>query len=147
MEFLSGPDGPIVRDADKALNAEHLARTQAAMEIFQASAERILYFKQRAENTDRSGRDVVITLIDADDPIGRVLADALMPNYDWQPYRDAGQVPVARGLAPKAGVAAFLQQAGYAVAAAELTDTEDLRVLVMHAEVAVVVDPDYEIEG
>ncbi len=37
-------------------------------------------------------------ILNVDDPNGSVIADILMPGYDWQQFRDQGQVPFARGL-------------------------------------------------
>jgi len=116
------------------------------MDLFQANAERIQHFKQRVEELGRSGEDTVVTLLNVDDPMGNILADFLMPEYDWQRYRDAGEVPVARGLAAKDGILTFLQEAGYTIAAQELADTNDLRVLVMDAEVALILDVRFETE-
>lgn len=146
MEFSVGRDGPIVPEPEHAATPEQLARTQTAMDLFQANAERIQHFKQRVEELGRSGEDTVVTLLNVDDPMGNILADFLMPEYDWQRYRDAGEVPVARGLAAKDGILTFLQEAGYTIAAQELADTNDLRVLVMDAEVALILDVRFETE-
>lgn len=140
MEFLSGSEGPIIPDPDQPVDAERLARTEAAMNIFRGNAERIMHFQRRAEELGRSGRDTVITLANADDPAGGVLAELLMPGHDWQQYRDAGEIPVARGLALKSGIVNFLEEAGYTTAAAELANTDDLRVVVLEAEVALVME-------
>lgn len=36
--------------------------------------------------------------------MGGPLAESLMPDHDWQQYRDLGQVPMARGLAVREGI-------------------------------------------
>lgn len=140
MEFLSGPEGPIVPDPDKKVDEDHLASTEAAMTLLRGNIERVEHFKARAEALGLSGRDAVITLANVDDQAGGLLADLLMPGHDWQQYRDAGQMPVARGLAPKETVTEFLSATGYNVAAAELISTEELRVVVLEAGVALVLD-------
>ncbi|HKR81995.1 MAG TPA: hypothetical protein VJR27_03265 [Candidatus Saccharimonadales bacterium] len=114
MEFLAGSDGPIVPDPNKAAyNERELTKSQSAMDFFLGNAERMIHFKRRAEELGRSGEDTVITLINVDDPVGKILADRLMPGQDWQSYRDAGETPVARGLASKSGIPQFLETAGY----------------------------------
>jgi hypothetical protein len=123
MEFLAGPNGPIVPDPEAAVTDKHLASTESAMDLFRSSAERVMHFKQRVSELGRSGQDTVITVLNVDDPIGGVLADILMPDHDWQRYRDAGEVPVARGLASKSGISEFLEEAGYQIAADELAGT------------------------
>jgi len=38
-----------------------------------------------------------VICIDVDDPAWTFLAETLMPNNDWQVYRDRGEKPIARG--------------------------------------------------
>ncbi|HSX00589.1 MAG TPA: hypothetical protein VLH38_06160 [Patescibacteria group bacterium] len=144
MEFIAGQNGPIIPGPDKTVTNEQFVRTQTAMELFRANAERIWHFKQRAEELGRGGQDTVITLINVDDPVGGMLADVLMPGHDWQRYRDAGELPIARGLAGKDGIPEFLEAAGYNVAAAELAGASELMVVVLDAEVALVLDVDFD---
>jgi hypothetical protein len=51
-----------------------------------------------------------VVLIDVDDPMWTPLADALMPNEDWQSFRDAGARPCARGSAMRAGLCDLLAE-------------------------------------
>jgi len=143
MEFLSGSDGPIIPDPSESLTKEQLEKTQAAMDLFKGNAERMKHFKRRVEELGRSGKDTVITLIDVDDPVGKVLADMLMPGHDWQRYRDAGEIPVSRGLAAKDAIPEFLVDAGYRLAANELLSTDDLRAVVLSSGVALVLDVEF----
>lgn len=143
MEFITGSTGQITPDPEAEATEKDLGQTQAAMDFFTANAERIKHFKKRAVELGRSGRDTVVTLINVDDPKGSILADALMPGHNWQQYRDAGEVPVARGLATKEGVREFLEVAGYDVAARELSETDVLSVVVLDAQVALVLDVDF----
>jgi len=61
--------------------------------------DRIVYFANRAAILEKTEKETVIVLINVDDKNGNVLANTLMPNYNWQQYRDIGQIPYARGLA------------------------------------------------
>jgi hypothetical protein len=142
MEFLAGADGPLIPNPGETVSAEQLARAMSALEFFRANAERLSHFKQRVEELGRSGRDTVITLINVDDPVGKVLSDILMPGHDWQQYRDAGETPVARGLASKDGIPEFLAEFGFGDAARELSETDDLRVVVLDSGIAQVLEVD-----
>ena len=42
----------------------------------------------------------VIVCIEVDDPNWTELADYLLPNQDWQKFRDRREIPVARGSVP-----------------------------------------------
>lgn len=81
------------------------AAKKALRELFESQAERVAYFQQRYIATGAGPKDVIIVLVQVDDPYGAILADALMPGYDWQAIRDRGEVPLARGLAGYAGIA------------------------------------------
>jgi hypothetical protein len=72
--------------------------------LFENQAERIAHFQQRYIASGAGPGDVIIVLVQVDDPYGAGLADALMPGYDWQALRDRGEVPYARGLAGRAGI-------------------------------------------
>jgi hypothetical protein len=52
--------------------------------------------------------DIVAVVIDADDPVCAELVDVLMPNHDWQQYRDRGQSPIARGIVLVEGIVDYL---------------------------------------
>lgn len=73
---------------------------------FEHQAERVQHFKRRIAERGDSPNDVVIVLLNVNDPHGRVLADMTMPGQDamWQSMRDQGQVPFARGLATRQGI-------------------------------------------
>jgi hypothetical protein len=72
--------------------------------LFDANRERVEYFARRAAERGMSGADVVIVLLNVDDPYGAAIAELLMPNHNWQSYRDRGEIPVARGLAGREGI-------------------------------------------
>lgn len=141
-EYLFGPEGtPVGPDIDELPDSKR-AQINACINFFAANADRLKHFAQRVHELGRSGADTVITLIDVDDPTGHgaLLADLLMPSHDWQQYRDRGEIPVARGLAAREPFPEILTKLGYNDAAAELRSTEDLRVIVLHAETIQVMD-------
>jgi hypothetical protein len=69
--------------------------------------DRIDYFQSRVAELGKNPAAVVVVVINVDEPsgFGRNLAESLMPGADWQSMRDLGQVPFARGLAERAGIA------------------------------------------
>jgi hypothetical protein len=141
-EYLAKPGGkPVGPDVD-ALPDDKRASIEACLDFFALNAERIRHFSERIEALGRSGADTIITLIDVDDPTGNgaVLAELLMPGHDWQQYRDKGVPAVARGLADKEPFPDILARLGYDVAARELASTDELRVLVLHAETVQIMD-------
>ncbi len=140
MEFISGPSGNITPDPGYPISAEQLAKTAAAMELFWANTDRVGHFMRRVTELGRSGADTVITLVDADDPVGGILADNLVPNCDWQQFRDRGEMPIARGLAEKDAIHDFLKVAGFDEAAAELQGTDQLRIVVITEGIALALD-------
>lgn len=66
--------------------------------------ERVRYFADRIAKLGRSPQDAVIVVIGVDDPIGRPLADVLMPGHDWASIR------YARGLADRPGIQELLDK-------------------------------------
>ena len=65
---------------------------------FDLNSDRIGHFVKRMEELGRTPKDAVIGFISVDDEHGRVYADILMPEYNWQEIRDEGKKPFARGL-------------------------------------------------
>jgi membrane carboxypeptidase/penicillin-binding protein PbpC len=59
----------------------------------------------------------------------------LMPDYDWQQYRDKGETPFARGLALKDGIQEYLEYIDKQ-AADKLREMSDLAVVVIDFGVA-----------
>lgn len=72
------------------------------------NADRVEHFKRRLAERGETSADAVIVLLKVDDPNGGMLAEMLMPGYNWQEYRDRGEVPFARGLARRDGIQAAL---------------------------------------
>ncbi len=141
-EYLFGPDAMAVGTELDELTDSRRGAIDDCVGFFAANSDRMRHFAGRVVELGRSGADTVITLIDVDDPTGhgRLLADLLMPGEDWQQYRDRGETPVARGLAAKEAFPDILSELGYDLAASELASTDDLRVIVLHAETVQIMD-------
>lgn len=99
-------DGQLVLDDPDALAMIKVVERHNCRHTFDAQAERVQHFKRRIEELGKSPNDVVIVLLNVDDPHGGVLANILMPGQDamWQSMRDQGQIPFARGLAARQGI-------------------------------------------
>lgn len=71
-------------------------------ELFQANKNRLKELAHRAIFIKGlSPRDFLVICIDVDDNrMFRDLADYLMPNSNWQQFRDRGEQPIARGSVP-----------------------------------------------
>ncbi|MDD5463612.1 MAG: hypothetical protein PHP62_00505 [Candidatus Moranbacteria bacterium] len=121
---LDDPEALAMIQAVNAHNGKQNCRNTLAI-----NAERVLHFKNRLTERNMSASDAVIVLLNVDDVHGGPLADALMPNYNWQEIRDQGEVPFARGLAMREGIQEIL--GGF--------DKEAAKKLLEMSEVAVVV--------
>ena len=71
----------------------------ACVNLLAANSERVEHFARRIVERGDDPAEVVITVINVDDPNGGQIADMVMPGHDWQSIRDRGETPVARGLA------------------------------------------------
>jgi hypothetical protein len=72
--------------------------------------ERVVHFTRRIRELGKNPIEVTIVLLNVEDPWGGLMADILMPGHDWQPYRDRGEVPFARGLAGREGMQGVLDE-------------------------------------
>lgn len=113
------PDLPYVKEVDGQLvlidpaaaalvdvvNRHNLGNT------YSLNRDRIEHFVRRVAALGKTAADTVITCINVDDQVGGILAEKLMPGFDWRPIRAAGQVPFARGLAGREGIQGFLDLA------------------------------------
>jgi hypothetical protein len=79
-------------------------RHAACRQFLDARAERVQHFKNRVRERGDDPAEVLIVVLDVDDPFGGALAAALMPAYDWNPIRERGEKPVALGLARREGI-------------------------------------------
>lgn len=103
--------------------------------------ERVRYFIDRIKQRSDSPKQVVITLINVDDPHGGQIADMLMPGHDWQTYRDRGEIPIARGLADRESIRAVLALFDEE-AATKLQRNESVAIVVVDRGVAEIFTPE-----
>ena len=85
-------------------------------EIFNDSAVRLSEKAHRAIavlGLDPS--EVVTVAIHVDDQAWRDVVDALMPDEDWQQYRDRGEMPIARGSVRSEGLLDYISVVAPAV--------------------------------
>lgn len=102
---------------------------------YDLNLDRINHFKQRFIDRQDNPEDVCIVIINVDDCYGKEISDILMPNVNWQEYRDRDEVPFARGLASKPFVVAYIDE--YIMnsnAAKALNDMQTLAVVVIDSQ-------------
>lgn len=128
-------DGKLVLDDPAALAMVRAVGKHNCIATLSANIERVDHFVRRTKELGRSAADVVIVLLAVDDPNGCAIAEMLMPNTDWQPFRDVGEVPIARGLAGRAGIQEVLE-AFDREAAEKLRDAKALAIVVVDHGVA-----------
>jgi hypothetical protein len=75
--------------------------------LFDVNRPRLEELAARALAKGHTCRTCVIVCIEVDSN-WRELVDTLMPGHDWQPLRDAGDVPTARGSVGRAGLVELL---------------------------------------
>jgi hypothetical protein len=68
---------------------------------YDMNEDRKHHFKLRHIERKLLDTEWLVIIANVDTTVGQVVADALMPGYDWDQYRNAGQVPYARGLASR----------------------------------------------
>ena len=122
-------NGELFLDDPTALAVIKATSRAACRKTFEMQRDRVEHFVTRISALNLSTEDVVIVLANADDPNGKQLAEALMPNHDWQAYRNLGELPFARGLAEREGIQWFIED----------MEPDMASVLKNHAGVAVVV--------
>lgn len=91
-------DDPTARGMIEAVSKHNCAQT------YYDQLDRVLYFKHRMITRCDDPNDICIVLLNVDDVHGGPIASILMPTFDWQQYRDRGEVPFARGLAGRHGI-------------------------------------------
>lgn len=104
-----GPNGEMILVDPEGYGVMMAVAKHNCSLTLEANADRVAHFRNRAIELGRTSDDVVIVIANVDDTHGNILADALMPGFDWQSIRDQGQVPFARGLAGRDGVQGFLK--------------------------------------
>lgn len=68
-------------------------------EVYDAERMRLAELAGRAFTRGMTGTDFVMVAIQVDSDTWGDLVDHLMPGQDWQPIRDRGEEPIARGSA------------------------------------------------
>ncbi len=102
-------DGKLVLDDPDAVAVVRAISKLNCRTLYEANQERIWHFRNRVDARGLTWQDVVIVILNVDDSNGGRLAEALMPGADWQPFRDRGEVPIARGLASREGLLDVLE--------------------------------------
>ena len=82
-----------------------------------------------------TAEQAVIVILNVDDVHGGPLANALMPEYNWQEIRNRGEIPFARGLAMREGIQEVLDIFDKE-AATKLQNMTDVAVVVVDHGVA-----------
>jgi len=62
------------------------------------SADQVAHYQKRAVELSHTPETIVIAIIHVDDNHGGPLAETLMPNGNWQEFRDRKEKPLLRGL-------------------------------------------------
>src|SRR5574338_846388 len=91
-------DGQIVLDDPQALAIIRAIEKHNCGATLALNADRVIHFKKRIRDLGKTVQEVCIVILNVDDHNGGMLADILMPGYDWDAIRAQGQIPFARGL-------------------------------------------------
>jgi len=101
-------NGEIVLDNPSALIQMRALKKKKCLGTLKENIERVNDFILQMKSPLISSEEVCIIIISADDCNGKDVVEALMPNHDWQPYRDKGQIPYARGIVNRQGIESVL---------------------------------------
>lgn len=104
--------------------------------LYECSKDRVDYFKGRIAIRELSVNEWVIIMANADDLNGKVILDALMPDHDWQQYRDAGMIPCGRGLCRRDWLHSVLESFDTEAAENLLIPDNDTIVVVVNSGIA-----------
>jgi hypothetical protein len=128
-------DGQIVLDDPDALAVIKAVEKHNCHSTLEMNFDRIEHFKNRLVARGMTAKDAVIVFVNVDDVHGGPIADALMPEMNWQEIRDRGEIPFARGLASREFMQEVLntfdQEAG-----TKLQDMADVAIVVVDHGVA-----------
>lgn len=111
--YISKVDGklvlvdPMACSIIDAINSHNKSLCRSTLKL---QLDRVKHFARRVRELARRPSEVVIVLLNVDDPQGGAVADILMPGHDWQQFRDRGEVPFARGLAEREGIQGILDE-------------------------------------
>lgn len=95
---------PVAAGIIEAINGLNAKCYNNCIITFHSQMDRVEHFAKRIKELNNDPKNVVILLANVDNDLGAALADALMPGYDWQQFRDRGEIPFARGLVARAGI-------------------------------------------
>lgn len=103
--------------------------------IYDQNSGRIQQYRKKFDMGEYDSAQFCIVVIQVDDEHGGPISELLMPDYDWQPIRDQGLEPIARGITDRQfihdTIAMFDENA-----ADELDATTDCAVVVIAHSVA-----------
>lgn len=71
------------------------------LNLYNSDPESVKRLEARAVEKSKSNESFGVVIIDVDVATWTDLVEALMPNYDWQQFRDRGEKPIARGVVPR----------------------------------------------
>ena len=108
---------------------------QKCRETLELHLDRVEHFKRRFRKLGMTVNQAVIVVVNVDDVHGGILANILMPGYNWQKIRNQGGIPFANGLAKRDGIQAALETFDNK-AAKKLQDMATLAVVVVDHSVA-----------
>jgi len=101
-------NGQYVLDDPSALTMMRAVNKQHCRKSLEDHLERMQDFVIKMKSPRISSDETCIVLINVDDINGKDVAEALMPDHNWQSIRDQGQVPYARGLVDRRGMGSVL---------------------------------------
>ncbi len=128
-------DGQLILDDPETVAMIHVVGKHNCRNTLDLNAERVAHFKNRLVERGMTAEQAVIVLLNVDDFHGGSIAEMLMPEHNWQEFRDRGEVPFARGLAMREGIQEALATFD-AEAAAKLEDVTNVAVVVVDHGVA-----------
>lgn len=135
MAVVREVGGKLVLDDPVALAVAHAVEKSNCRNTLELNTDRVEHFKRRLTERGLTADKAVIVLLNVDDVHGALLADILMPGYNWQEIRDKGEVPFARGLAMRDGIQGALSTFDKD-AAKKLKETKGVAVVVVDHGVA-----------
>ncbi len=130
-------DGELIIDDPVALAVIRTLGKFDCKKTYDAQLERILHFRKRVTELEKTSEEVVIVVINVDDPYGGPFAEVLMPNTNWQEFRDKNEIPYARGIVFREPVQEYLETFDDE-AAKELSESKKLAVVIIDHGVAAI---------
>lgn len=105
-----GPNGELVLIDPMAYAVAKAVSKHNCKNTLEANADRVIHFRNRVVERGLNPQNTVIVVANVDDTAGGILADALMPGFNWDEIRQRGEIPFARGLAARDGVIEFVKK-------------------------------------